>query len=102
MKRSVALRPRRENAYQTRLLLETLEDRRLLSINWSGLADGTSWGLGGNWVGGMVPGATDDAMITAGAGTAVVFSSGTTTVKSLTCSKDFSITGGSFNVTANS
>src|SRR5580658_5413533 len=47
-----------------RLKFESLEERRMLAtIMWSGADDGTTWFDGGNWVGGNVPGAGDDAVI---------------------------------------
>ena len=48
-----------------RLSLEPLEDRRLLSIQWDGgpSGTGTSWQDKTNWLGDVLPGATDDVVI---------------------------------------
>ncbi len=46
------------------LRLEQLEDRLVLStINWTGQGDGSSWSVGANWEGDLVPGPGDDAQI---------------------------------------
>ena len=68
---------------------------------WTGGGDGASWNVAANWSGGVVPGPTNDVIITDGAGTNVVISSGSITVKSIQCSKAFTISGGSLTVTTN-
>jgi len=70
------------------------------TLNWTGAADGVSWNSPLNWSGGAVPGPANDVVITGGAGTNVVISSGSITVKSIQCTKAFTISGGSLTVTA--
>src|ERR1035438_7421432 len=70
------------------------------TINWTGGGDATSWNNPLNWSSGTVPGTTNDVVIAAGAGTTVVISSGSITVKSIQCTKAFSISGGSLTLTS--
>ena len=60
---------------------------------WTGSGDGVSWANGANWSGGIVPGLSDDVAITSGAGSAVVISAGDVTVRSIQCTKGFTISG---------
>src|ERR1017187_348909 len=69
------------------------------TINWTGAGDGVSWNSPLNWSGGAVPSPTNDVVIASGAGTNVVISSGSITVKSIQCTKAFTISGGSLTVT---
>jgi hypothetical protein len=54
-------KPRRRN-HNFRPALECLEERQVPSITWSG-AVSQEWSTAGNWVGGVVPGATDDVVL---------------------------------------
>ncbi len=75
--------------------LERLESRRLLSqIVWNGDGDGTSFDDAANWVGGKLPGASDDAVINLQNATAtdVVLPAGGATVNT------FTQTGGSLTM----
>ena len=71
------------------------------TITWNGSGDGTGFNNPANWVGNAVPGASDDAVITSGAGTYVVVTSDIT-VLSVNCSKAFSVSSGTFVLTAGS
>jgi hypothetical protein len=82
-------------------LFATLMAGHAATITWSGAGDGTGFNNPANWVGNAVPGASDDAVITSGAGTQVVVTSGIT-VLSVNCSKAFSVSSGTFAVTAGS
>ena len=82
--------------------MEELEDRRLLTvINWNGLGDGTTFTSGANWVGGVAPGSSDDAVINVGGSPTITLSSNVT-VHSLSSNNNFSITGGNLTVDATS
>jgi hypothetical protein len=70
-------------------------------INWSGADDGTNFNNPTNWIGNVVPGPFDDAVITSGAGSGIVVTS-SVTVLSIQCSKAFSVSNGVFAVTAGS
>ena len=69
------------------------------AVTWSGGGDGASWTDPLNWSGGVVPGPTNDVVISSGAGTNVVSSSGSIKVMSIQCTKDFTISVGSLAVT---
>ena len=72
------------------------------TITWNGLGDGSSFNNPANWIGNAVPGASDNAVITSGAGTGVIVTA-TTTVLSVQCSKAFTVSSGVvFTVTAGS
>jgi ureidoglycolate hydrolase len=60
---------------------------------WTGAGDGVSWGNGANWSGGVVPGPANDVAITNGAGSVVVISSLDVVVRSIQCTKAFTISG---------
>ncbi len=78
-------------------LFEHLESRQMFAaIVWSGDGDGTTWTSPANWVGGVVPGATDDAVI--GSSSQTIDISGNITVNSVTSSDPLDVTGGSFTV----
>ena len=68
------------------------------TINWTGGGDAVSWNKAANWAGGAVPGSANDVVITGGAGTSVVLS-GSTTIKSIQCTKTFTLSGGYCSVT---
>src|SRR5580693_896954 len=78
--------PRMQKAFR-RLMIEELEDRTLLStITWTNLAGG-SWQTNSNWDQGRQPAAGDDVVIPAlNANSTVTYSSGTSTINSLTAS----------------
>ena len=67
---------------------ERLEERLVLStVTWNSTANptGGSWDLASNWVGGQLPGATDDVVINlASTGTVTLDAGVTNAVKSLT------------------
>ena len=78
-------RNRRRNS----LFVELLEPRLVLStIMWSTTAapTGGDWNVGGNWVGGNVPGSSDTAVIKGLTGTGIVYlnSGGSNLVNNLT------------------
>src|ERR1039458_1175520 len=52
------------------------------TISWTGGGDGVSWNSPLSWSGGAVPGPANDVVITGGAGTNVVISSGSIDRKS--------------------
>jgi hypothetical protein len=66
---------------------------------WDGGASTTSWHDGDNGSPNGVPGALDDATIPGPAGTTVVHSTGSNTVKSISCSGTLQIQGGQLTVT---
>jgi hypothetical protein len=82
--------------------LVVLEDRWLPStILWNGNGHDGLWRTAANWVGGAVPGPADDAVIDNTSPAATVTLAGLTplSVRSLTCTKHFVLTG-SLTVTA--
>jgi hypothetical protein len=83
------------------LLFASLVAAHAAPITWNGAGDGSNFNNPGNWIGNVVPGASDDAIITSGAGTQVIVTT-TTTVLSVQCSKAFSVSAGNFTVTAGS
>jgi hypothetical protein len=96
-----AARPR-VRGYRPALLV--LEDRWLPStILWTGDAGDGLWQTAGNWAGGVVPGAADDAVIddTSPPVTVTLGPAGRVSVQSLTSSKDF-VLAGSLTLTAGS
>ena len=91
----------RRSAFATRLIFESLEERRMLAtIDWSGADDGTTWNDGANWVGGQVPGSGDDAVINTSGSTIVFNTTVPATIASLTVGSNdsLSITGGSLTL----
>src|SRR5271155_5575763 len=60
------------------------------AIVWNGVGDGTSWSSAQNWIGGIVPGPTNNVIITNGAGTNVVIST-VVSVESILCNKALTI-----------
>jgi hypothetical protein len=80
-------RPRRPH-------LEILESRLApAAVSWTGHGDGTSWGDPNNWNTGTLPGSADDVTINV-TNAVVKYSSGTTTVNSITNSDTLDIQGG--------
>src|SRR5262245_7250009 len=83
----------------SRLILEPLEDRVLLSVvRWVGGSG--DWNVGTNWSNGTGPGADDDAVIDV-AGVSVTHSSDSHIVRSLTINDPFTLSGGTLTVTGN-
>ena len=83
------------------ILLASLMTGQAATITWNGAGDGTNFNNSANWVGNVTPGASDDAVITSGAGTTVVVTF-SATVLSVQCSKAFTVWSGVFTVTAGS
>ena len=78
--------------------VQQLENRLLLSaVTWTGGGDGQSWNNASNWNTGVLPGASDDVVISAGFAS-IVHSGGTDTVKSLTSDSPFTLSGGTLTV----
>ncbi len=96
-----AFRGRRARSTVLRAL-ERLEDRTLLATVTWGNAAGGDWNTGSNWVGGMVPGAGDDAVIPGDfpSSITITYSSGTSEIQSLTSAETIKISGGSFQIDA--
>src|SRR5262245_7923383 len=82
------------------LLVELLEERRLLStVNWVNPAGG-AWNVPGNWSTGALPGAADDVVINLGnPNVTITHAAGTDTISSLTSNALVTISGGSLTVT---
>ena len=84
-----------------RLGIEPLEDRRLLSvIQWGGGPSGigTDWQDPLNWVGGVLPGPSDDVVINAPDNINIVHSLGSDSIKSLHSANALTLSGGTLNV----
>ena len=102
-RRREAARARRSGRGATRLALDFLESRTLLSnVNWTGAADGKSWTVAGNWSDDVVPTSSDDVTINLSGNPTIQISSGAQAVHSLTSTDALSISGGSLSVAANS
>ena len=87
------------------LAVEGLENRRLLSIiQWSGGASGTgtNFETAANWVGGVLPGPSDEAYIPSAFASETITSATSITIQSLVSEVSFQITGGTFTVAAGS
>ncbi len=83
-------------------LVEQLEPRNMLStITW-GAVGGGDFNTAGNWVGGHVPGASDDAVINVAGNVTITYSSGTTSVHSINSTDTLSISGGALTLTSGS
>ena len=92
----------RGQRYVRRLMLEPLEERRLLTqVIWANPAGG-DWDTPGNWMGGVVPRAGSDVVINSlNAGAVVTHSiTGTDTVNSITAAAPITISGGTLIVSA--
>ena len=83
---------------------ETLEPRTLLSnVTWTGVGDGTSWSVAGNWSDDAVPTASDDVTINlTGNHTIRIDASTQATVNSLLSSDALAISAGSLQINASS
>src|SRR6476660_1406076 len=77
------------------LRLERLEERAVpATVFWDGgpAGNGTNWLTPANWVGDVLPGLHDDAVISTGAGGAIGLTA-STSVHSVTSSRTIQITG---------
>src|SRR4051812_17069226 len=81
--------------------VDSLEPRKLLAaVVWDGGGDGMSWGDRLNWGGDVLPAATDDVTINLpNADPTVRFSSGAQSVRTLSSSELFELSGGVLTVT---
>ncbi len=100
-RRNRTARPRRLCCFdQWRYLspyFEQLEDRCLLAtITWNGSGDGTTWTNPANWIGGVMPGPSDEAVI--GSSSQTINVSGSITVGSVVSGAPLDITSGSLTV----
>ena len=102
-------RPRRGRRAGTRgrtrfqvLRLEQLEGRTLLSVNWSGMGDGTSWSEPSNWYGGAVPGVNDDAVIGLSGSNVAITADVSVQSISVVAGATLSVSGAALSVTASS
>jgi len=68
----------------------------LATLSWTGAAGNNLWQDPLNWTGGVLPGATDAAII--GAGFSIILSSGTHTIASLQTDSQITTTGGSLTI----
>ena len=66
---------------------------------WDGGGDGTTWTDARNWSEDRVPGTADDVVIDLPTPATVTLSGGSTTVRSIQCSRDFVLSGGSLALT---
>ncbi len=92
----------RRRTLSVRPVIEGLEERLVLStILWDSTNSpaGGSWDTGTNWVGGNVPGATDDAVVNlTSPGTVTLGSSVSATLNSLTTNANTSLTMNTFSL----
>ena len=81
------------------LRLELLEDRALLAaISWDGGGGDFDWNNELNWIGNMLPGPSDEVVIDLGANAFTVgYSSGSTSIKSLTSHASLNVSGGTLD-----
>ncbi len=92
--------PRRRSRLFRRLLLEQLEDRRLLTaIAWATDSDGF-WDESSNWSPQQVPGGGDDVTIDRGAANPTISIRDTRSVNSIISRESLAITGGTFTINA--
>ena len=97
------VRARRSRRGSTRLGLDFLESRTLLSsVTWTGSADGKSWAVADNWSDDAVPTSSDDVTINLSGNPTIQITSGAQAVNSLTSTDPISISGGSLSVAADS
>ena len=86
----------------TRLRVEPLEDRTAPAvITWDVNTTNFTWTTASNWVGGVLPGLNDDAVIPDLAGTPTISLpnlSGTTSVRSVTAAEKVSLTNSTFKM----
>lgn len=75
-------------------------DAHAAAISWDGGGNGSSWSDPNNWSANVAPGAGDDVIINVEGNAGVVYSSGTTTINSLTCDESFTLSGGALTITS--
>jgi len=93
----------RRCAVQSRLRVEPLEERRLLSVvAWDGEGATPDWHDPINWVGDELPGATDDAQIDASFAGTTISSDADVDINSLSSEATLRIDSASFSVAAGS
>ena len=91
---------RRDRSTTFVAVLESLEDMTLLSTIYWNSPSGGDWAVASNWDGGQLPGPGDDVVIDdLSSAPLITYSSGTTTVASLTCNETFELSGGSLTIT---
>src|SRR5215475_5006510 len=78
----------------------TLITANAATVSWDGGGGNNSWHTAANWSGNVVPGPNDDVVIDVPGDITVVFSSGSTSIRSLLCQESFQLTGGTLTVTA--
>ena len=95
-------RRRRGGGHARRLQWEVMERRTLLlTVTWTNPAGG-NWATKADWSTGNVPDPGDDTVIpTLNSGASVTYSSGNSTVQSLTSSAGVILSGGTLKVTGN-
>ncbi|NOS68966.1 MAG: hypothetical protein HOP33_03465, partial [Verrucomicrobia bacterium] len=86
--------------FVTACLWAAVSTARAATVVWDGGGGNYSWQNATNWDGDAVPGPDDDVVINVSSNL-TVSSSADVTVKSLQCSNDLAIVGGTFGVTAN-
>ncbi len=94
-------RPRiRKRPIEARVLvLESLEDRRLLTIvNWTGAGGDNSWSDANNWSTNTTPSASDDVTIDAAGSPTITLASGEQSIHSLVSADPISLQGGLLSV----
>ena len=85
----------------TRLAVERLEDRTAPAvIQWDGGAGTFNWADANNWVGNILPGSSDEAVIGSGFAGITVTSSGNVAIQKLTCAATLQVNGGTFSLTS--
>ena len=90
----------RKGDHALRLFCEALEDRTLLATNMWNSSVGGSWQTASNWSLDHVPTNGEDVVIPELSGTqTITYSSGTSTIQSLTTSTNVDLSGGTLNVT---
>ena len=94
------IRNRPHNTSRTPLWLEALEKRTLLATNMWINSTGGSWQTASNWSLNHVPASGEDVVIPELSGTqTITYSSGSSTIQSLTSSETVDLTGGNLDVT---
>jgi len=98
--KDIKRRPARRAGSPAKLFLEPLEDRVVPAmVMWNSKTQGGDWDVGSNWVGGNVPGASDDAVIPAGLSTPVFHAQAVNDpVNSITSGSTLELRGGTLTV----
>jgi hypothetical protein len=81
------------------LALAGLATARAASVTWDGGGGDFSWQNRTNWSGDALPTAADDAVINV-AGNDTIITSSNVTIRSVQCSNNLTLAGGTFRVTA--